>query len=59
MPRPLPAQEPDGRPAGGARVLPTAHPSAVLRARDRKERYEGLVADLRTAAGVLEDAAGQ
>jgi uracil-DNA glycosylase family protein len=43
----------DGRPQ---RVLATAHPSAVLRARDgsdREEAYAALVADLRTAAGAL------
>ncbi|MEV6329776.1 UdgX family uracil-DNA binding protein [Streptomyces sp. NPDC051909] len=44
--------------ADGVQVLPTVHPSAVLRSRDRKEMYEGLVADLRTAADVLEDTAG-
>lgn len=31
-------------------VLPTTHPSAVLRADDRRSAYEGLVADLRVAA---------
>ncbi|MEV6199723.1 UdgX family uracil-DNA binding protein [Streptomyces sp. NPDC051771] len=56
VPRPLPG--PDGEDGDGVQVLPTVHPSAVLRARDRKEMYEGLVADLRTAAGVLEDTAG-
>ncbi|MER5309346.1 UdgX family uracil-DNA binding protein [Streptomyces sp. NPDC002773] len=47
VPRPLPNAE------NGARVLATVHPSAVLRAPDRKAAYEGLVADLRTAAGLL------
>jgi DNA polymerase len=31
-------------------VLATTHPSAVLRADDRRSAYEGLVADLRVAA---------
>ncbi|MFJ7070250.1 UdgX family uracil-DNA binding protein [Streptomyces sp. NPDC101115] len=39
--------------AGGVRVLPTVHPSAVLRSRDREEMYAGLVADLRAAAEAL------
>ncbi|MFF1508662.1 UdgX family uracil-DNA binding protein [Streptomyces sp. NPDC058326] len=47
VPRPLPGSE------DGARVLATVHPSSVLRAPDRKAAYEGLVADLRTAAGLL------
>jgi DNA polymerase len=34
-------------------VLPTTHPSAVLRADDRKAAYEELVADLRVAAQQL------
>ena len=35
-------------------VLPTTHPSAVLRARDdRAATYEGLVADLKVAAEAL------
>ncbi|MGA5193038.1 UdgX family uracil-DNA binding protein [Streptomyces exfoliatus] len=47
VPRPMPDSE------DGPRVLATVHPSAVLRATDRKSAYEGLVADLRTAAGTL------
>lgn len=47
VPRPMPDAE------DGPRVLATVHPSAVLRATDRKAAYEGLVADLRTAAGSL------
>lgn len=36
-------------------VLPTTHPSAVLRAEDeRQATYDGLVADLRVAAKALE-----
>jgi DNA polymerase len=35
-------------------VLPTTHPSAVLRARDAREAaYDGLVADLRVAVEAL------
>ena len=34
-------------------VLPTTHPSAVLRADDREAAYEGLVADLAVAAREL------
>ncbi|GAB6983586.1 UdgX family uracil-DNA binding protein [Nocardioides pyridinolyticus] len=34
-------------------VLPTTHPSAVLRADDRRAAYEELVADLRVAAQQL------
>jgi uracil-DNA glycosylase family protein len=34
-------------------VMPTTHPSAVLRADDRDEAYAGLVADLRVAAAAL------
>lgn len=39
--------EPFVGPAG--RVLDDAHPSAVLRAEDRRSAYEDLVADLRVA----------
>lgn len=35
-------------------VVPTIHPSAVLRAEDRDAVYAGLVNDLRSAASVLE-----
>jgi DNA polymerase len=35
------------------RLVPTVHPSSVLRADDRKSAYEGLVHDLETAAHVL------
>lgn len=38
---------------GGAQLLATIHPSAVLRAVDRDTLYEGLVADLRLAAAAL------
>jgi DNA polymerase len=36
-----------------AYAMATLHPSAVLRADDREAAYDGLVADLRVAAGVL------
>jgi uracil-DNA glycosylase len=35
------------------RLVPTVHPSSVLRADDREGAYQGLVQDLRTAARVL------
>ncbi|MEV5339380.1 UdgX family uracil-DNA binding protein [Streptomyces sp. NPDC052676] len=35
------------------RLVPTVHPSSVLRADDREAAYEGLVADLKVAARVL------
>ena len=38
---------------GPRQFLVTIHPSAVLRADDRDAAYDGLVADLRVAAGVL------
>ncbi len=50
---------PDGAPAAedGATsagwLLPTIHPSAVLRADDREAAYAGLVSDLAVAAGAL------
>ena len=37
----------------GAYALATLHPSAVLRADDRDAAFDGLVADLRIAAGAL------
>jgi uracil-DNA glycosylase family protein len=36
-----------------ARVVATAHPSAVLRAPDREDAYRSLVADLKSAAAAL------
>ena len=45
-----------GRPEGRTRpvtVVPTIHPSAVLRADDRDSAYAGLVSDLRAAAAAL------
>ncbi|MFF4401381.1 UdgX family uracil-DNA binding protein [Streptomyces sp. NPDC001480] len=35
------------------RLVPTVHPSAVLRAEDREGAYRGLVADLKVAAQAL------
>ncbi|GMA85769.1 hypothetical protein GCM10025868_10190 [Angustibacter aerolatus] len=37
------------------RMMPTVHPSSVLRAdaEHRQEAYDALVADLRVAAGLL------
>jgi len=45
--------EVDDRPGWGGQVVATIHPSAVLRADDRTEAFNGLVADLRVAADVL------
>ena len=43
-------EEIHGRPQ---RLVPTVHPSSVLRADDREAAYRGLVADLKVAARVL------
>ncbi|GAA2772573.1 UdgX family uracil-DNA binding protein [Streptomyces rameus] len=43
-------EEIHGRPE---RLVPTVHPSAVLRADDREQAFQGLVADLRVAARTL------
>jgi uracil-DNA glycosylase len=40
-------------------VVPTIHPSAVLRADDRDAAYRGLVSDLRVAADLVQGAAGR
>ena len=45
--------EVDDRPGWSGQVVATIHPSAVLRAEDRTEAFEGLVADLRVAADLL------
>jgi uracil-DNA glycosylase len=42
-----------GRPGREVTVVPTIHPSAVLRADDRDAAYAGLVGDLRAAASSL------
>jgi uracil-DNA glycosylase family protein len=46
-----PDQFPVARPPGW--VVPTIHPSAVLRAEDRTSTFDGLVADLRVASELL------
>lgn len=43
-------EEIHGRPE---RLLPTVHPSSVLRADDRDAAYQGLVTDLEVAARIL------
>ncbi|MFF8671463.1 UdgX family uracil-DNA binding protein [Streptomyces sp. NPDC015242] len=43
-------EEIHGRPE---RLVPTVHPSAVLRADDREAAYQGLVSDLKVAARTL------
>jgi uracil-DNA glycosylase len=40
-------------PDSAARVIATVHPSAVLRAPDRDDAYDGLVADLTAARRAL------
>jgi DNA polymerase len=40
-------------PDRGERAVATVHPSSVLRSDDREAAYQGLVADLRSAASVL------
>jgi DNA polymerase len=49
---PFPAPDEDGM-TSARFLLPTIHPSAVLRADDRDAAYAGFVADLRVAAEVL------
>jgi uracil-DNA glycosylase len=49
----LPANGSDAQAEAGLIVVPTIHPSAVLRADDRDAVYAGLVNDVRTAADVL------
>lgn len=46
--------EPESASEAGIDVVVTVHPSAVLRADDRDAAFDGLVADLRVAAGVLQ-----
>lgn len=36
------------------RLVPTVHPSAVLRADDRESAYDGFLSDLKVAARILE-----
>lgn len=50
-----PAREDAPVPAGAPEwVLPTVHPSSVLRSRSREEDYAALVTDLRVAADTLD-----
>jgi DNA polymerase len=44
-------QHPEDFPAADAALVITIHPSAVLRADDQDRAFDGLVADLRVAAG--------
>jgi uracil-DNA glycosylase family protein len=53
MPWPAAAQHPEDFPVAEIQALATIHPSAVLRADDRDAAYQGLVEDLRVAAGAL------
>ncbi|MFD0366466.1 UdgX family uracil-DNA binding protein [Streptomyces sp. NPDC127114] len=53
QPLPDPGEEAADAAGGEIRVIPTVHPSAVLRSQDREEMYAGLVADLRAAAEAL------
>jgi uracil-DNA glycosylase len=50
---PASAQHPEDFPVTEIKAMATIHPSAVLRADDRDGAYDGLVADLKVAAGVL------
>jgi DNA polymerase len=50
---PWSAPSPSGPRAREVTVVPTIHPSAVLRADDRDAAYAGLVSDLRAAAAAL------
>ncbi|MBY8882233.1 UdgX family uracil-DNA binding protein [Actinacidiphila acidipaludis] len=43
----------DGHAGIRTQVVPTVHPSSVLRSDDREAAYAGLVADLRVAAGLV------
>jgi DNA polymerase len=53
LPWPAAAQHPEDFPVAEIQALATIHPSAVLRADDRDAAYQGLVEDLRVAAGAL------
>ncbi|MCW6010926.1 UdgX family uracil-DNA binding protein [Micromonospora sp. CPCC 205371] len=54
LPWPESARRPEDFPVEPAKLVATIHPSAVLRADDREIAYNGLVADLKVAAGVLD-----
>jgi uracil-DNA glycosylase family protein len=53
MPWPASAQHPEDFPVAEIQALATIHPSAVLRADDRDIAYQGLVDDLKVAAGAV------
>jgi DNA polymerase len=53
MPWPESADNPADFPPDKASILATIHPSAVLRADDREEAYQSLVADLTVVASAL------
>jgi DNA polymerase len=53
MPWPGSADDPEDFKPAQAKLVATIHPSAVLRADDREEAYQGLVADLKVVTGVL------
>jgi len=53
MPWPDSADDPADFPKDPASILATIHPSAVLRADNRDEAFDGLVADLAVVAGAL------
>jgi DNA polymerase len=53
LPWPDSAHHPEDFPDGDGQLLATIHPSAVLRADDRRAAYEGLVADLAVGAAAL------
>jgi DNA polymerase len=53
MPWPASAQHPEDFPVEQIQALATIHPSAVLRADDRDIAYQGLVDDLKVAAGAV------
>jgi uracil-DNA glycosylase len=50
---PAAAQRPEDFPLAEAKLVPTVHPSSVLRADDQDRALEGLVADLRVVAESL------
>ncbi|GLI00480.1 UdgX family uracil-DNA binding protein [Phytohabitans aurantiacus] len=54
LPWPDSAQRPQDFPVEPAKLVATIHPSAVLRADNREIAYNGLVADLKVAARVLD-----
>jgi uracil-DNA glycosylase len=50
---PMPSRDDEDSARKNAFMVPTVHPSAVLRADDQETAYAGFLADLRVAAGVL------